>query len=309
VLAGIAPAIAAIASLNAALFGSPLVSGYGELRDLYSVRYLWPNITRFASWIAQTDTPIVVLAGLLFVRPRLIAPIRAPFPRVLLGVFVAVVIASYLFYLPFDAWWFLRFLLPAWPVVMVLTAAGIHAMVRLIVERRATVALTAIVLAVAAHGVVAAANRSAFILWFGESRYIDVARYLSVSTEPNAVFITWQHTGSIRVYADRLTLHFQRLDRRWLDRAVARLRANGRHPYIVLDAGEVEAFRERFRAGNRLGALDWTPRAVFDDSLVVVFDSDIDSAAPGPARIASSFGQSARDCAAPLVWPPRLRWQ
>ena len=308
VLAGIAPAVAAIASLNAALFGSPLVSGYGELGDLYSVRYLWPNVTRFTRWIAETDTPVIVLAGLFFVHPRFIAQARVPFARVLLGVFIAAVVASYLFYLPFDAWWYLRFLLPTWPVVMVLTAAGIHAIARAIARRHAVIVFSTIVLTLAIHGVVVAANRSAFTLWAGEGRYIDVARYLAAATEPNAVFITVQHSGSIRVYADRLTLHFQRLDRRWLDRAVARLQASGRHPYIVLDAGEVEAFRERFGADNRLGALDWPPKAAYEDSLVVVYDSDLRTAASAPLQIPSSRGKSARTCVRPAVWPPRLRW-
>ena len=31
-------------------------------------------------------------------------------------------LACYLWYLPFDAWWFLRFLLPAFPVLFVLAA-------------------------------------------------------------------------------------------------------------------------------------------------------------------------------------------
>jgi hypothetical protein len=208
-------------------------------------------------------------------------------------VFIAVVAASYLFYLPFDAWWYLRFLLPVWPIVMLLTAAGIEGITRFVVARRATVVFAAIVLALAAHGVVAAANRSAFTLWAGESRYIDVARYLDVTTEPNAVFISWQHTGSIRVYADRLTLHFARLDRRWLDRAVARLQANGRHPYIVLDAGEVEPFRKRFGADNRLGALDWTAKAVSADSSVAVYDSNPQAAVAAPFVIPSSHGSSA----------------
>lgn len=308
VLAGIAPAVVSIASLNAALFGSPLESGYGQLQDLYSAGYLWPNVSRFSSWITETDTPVVALAVLFFVRPQLFAPARVPSSRVLLGGFISVVAASYVFYLPFDAWWYLRFLLPAWPIVMLLTAAGIEGITRLVVKRRATVVFATIVLALAAHGVVAAANRSAFTLWAGESRYIDVARYLDVTTEPNAVFISWQHTGSIRVYADRLTLHFARLDRRWLDRAVARLQANGRHPYIVLDAGEVEPFRKRFGADNRLGALDWTPKAVAADSSVAVYDSNPQTAVAAPFVIPSSHGTSARNCVPPVVWPPRLRW-
>lgn len=308
VLAGIAPAVAAIASLNASLYGSPFVSGYGQLQDLYSARYLWRNVSQFSGWIAQTDTPIVALAVLFFAHPRLIAPTRVPFARVLFGAFTSVVIVSYLFYLPFDAWWYLRFLLPAWPIVMVLTAAALDALARRIVKRHAAFLVAAIVLALAIHGVVAAVNRGVFTLWHGESRYVDVATYLRATTEPNAVFISWQHTGSIRFYADRLTLHFARLDPGWLDRAIARLQANGRRPYIVLDRGEVEGFRQRFGARNRAGTLDWTPSAVTEDSSVFVYDPTSRTGGISPTLIRSSHGKSARTCVSPLVWPPRVGW-
>jgi hypothetical protein len=121
------------------------------------------------------------------------------------------------------------------------------------------------------------------------------------------VFLSWQHSASIRFYGDRLTLHFARLDRRWLDRAVAHLQSSGRKPYIVLDGFEVERFRQRFSADNRLGALDWTPMAVFESPTVVIYDPAGQTAARTPMRIPSSEGQSARECARPPVWPPRLR--
>src|SRR5438093_9122438 len=92
--------------------------------------------------------------------------------------------------------------------------------------------VTAIVLLPACHGAVFAATRGGLTLWRDESRYIDVARFIHASTDPRAVFLSWQHTASIRLYGDRLTLHFARLDRRWLDRAVAHLQSTGRRPYI-----------------------------------------------------------------------------
>jgi len=121
------------------------------------------------------------------------------------------------------------------------------------------------------------------------------------------VVLSWQHTGSIRLYGDRLTLHFGRLDRRWLDRAVAHLQSIGRHPYFVLDGFEIETFRRRFSAENRLGALDWTPIAVYENPYVVVYDparrdADLKTAMIPPRRV-----QSGRDCVVPSVWPPRVR--
>ena len=60
----------------------------------------------------------------------LLPPPKVPFARVLLGGSLLVVLLSYLFYQPFDAWWYLRFLLPMWPVMMLLTAAALESMAR-----------------------------------------------------------------------------------------------------------------------------------------------------------------------------------
>ena len=36
---------------------------------------------------------------------------------------VVVVFAAYIAYVPFEAWWFLRFLLPAWPAMAIGTSS------------------------------------------------------------------------------------------------------------------------------------------------------------------------------------------
>src|SRR5436190_22756100 len=106
-----------------------------------------------------------------------------------------------------------------WPIVMMLAAAALAGLPRRWIGPRHRATVAVVVLLLASHGAILAATRGAFSLWSNEARYIDVARFISATTDPRAVFISWQHTGSIRLYADRLTLHFVRLDRRWLDRA------------------------------------------------------------------------------------------
>jgi hypothetical protein len=191
---------------------------------------------------------------------------------------------------------------------MLLTAGAFDAIARQWLPRVHRTAATVVVALLAVHGVGFTAARGGFTLWRNESRYIDVARFISASTDPRAVFLSWQHSAAIRLYADRLTLHFLRLDRRWLDRAVAHLQSSGRRPYIVLDGFEVGQFRQRFAADNRLGALDWTPMAVFEQPSVVIYDPAArDTPQPAAVKIRSSDGRSARSCVRPAVWPPRLR--
>ena len=68
----------------------------------------------------------MVLLGLaaLFVPLKSVWPAardRAVFP--MLGAFVLAVWVLYCFYLHFDEWWYLRFLLPVWPLLMAGTGA------------------------------------------------------------------------------------------------------------------------------------------------------------------------------------------
>jgi hypothetical protein len=303
---GVAPAVLGIAWLNGVLYGSPFVSGYGTTGSLYSWRFLGTNVRQFAAWIADVETPIVALAALYFAAPRVFPPPQIPRARLLLGGTLGVVILSYIFYRPYDVWWYLRFLLPMWPVLMLMTAAVLDALVRRWTGRFAPVAIGALVVVLAYHGVHVAAERSVFDLGRGERRYIDLGRFVASHTEPDAVILALQHSGSVRLYGGRLTLRYAVLDPLWLDRVVSYLQSIGRHPYFVLDGGEVEAFRQRFGADNRSGALDWPPLATLG-AVVSIYDP-IERKPDSPLAIGSTRGAHGWwRCDPPQSWPPVLR--
>ena len=92
-----------------------------------------------------------------------------------------------------------------------------------------------------------------------ESRYQRVAEGVARLTPPNAAILSMQHSGTIRYYASRVTLRYDLLDPRWLDRAVSDLADAGYRPYLVLEDWEVEAFRERFGRLSASGQLDRSP--------------------------------------------------
>jgi hypothetical protein len=302
----VVPVVAGLAWLNGELYESPFVSGYGTTGDLYSLGFFGVNVRQFAVWIEDVETPIVALAAIYFVAPRLFRNPKIPRARLLLGGSIAVVILSYVFYQPFDVWWYLRFLLPMWPVMMLLTAVVLDALVRRWMGRYSLAAIGALVALLAYHGVHVAAERSVFDLGRGERRYVDVGRFVASHTEPDAVMLSLQHSGSLRLYADRLTLRYIVLDPLWLDRAVSYLQSIGRHPYFVLDGGEVEAFRQRFGATNRSGALDWPPLATLG-TVVSIYDP-LERKSDSPLAIASTRGTRGWwACDPPPIWPPVLR--
>jgi hypothetical protein len=82
--------------------------------------------------------------------------------------------------------------------------------------------------------------------------------------------------------------------------------ALGRHPYFVVEGFEIEVFRDRFGAFNRLGALDWPPIAVFQEPYVAIYDPYQREAARPPDVIPPARPRAAQWCAEPAVWPPRL---
>lgn len=304
---GLAPAVAGLAWFNTYLYGSPLASGYGTLDHLYSPTYAWRNVSQFATWVLETQTPIVLASPLFFVAPRWIGAARIPFTRVLIGGVMLAVVASYIFYSPFETWTYLRFLLPMWPLLMLTTALALEAAAGRWPERSWAVgpliAVACVALA-AGRSAWTAIDRGTFHLWRGEQRYLDVARYLAEHTEPRAVILSYQHSGSIRQYGGRLTLRWDQLHPAWLDRAVEYLVSTGRHPYIVVDVEEVEPFMTRFRKQNRLGALDWTAMAVLGNSRVAVFDASERHARRADFITDSGRGRAGWRCRMPPRWPP-----
>jgi dolichyl-phosphate-mannose-protein mannosyltransferase len=299
---GVALAALAVAIIDARLYGSPLTSGYGHPSSLYAARNALPNARQFWAWTIGSQTPLPLLSLLYLGAPRLSPHAQIARPKLLLGGVAAATIASYLFYEPFDAWWYLRFLLPMWPVMMVMTAAGLIGMVSSV---RPTTFVAVVVLAVAVYDVRFARTHAAFEVGSGEQRYIAVARFVAANTEPDAVVVAVQHSGTLRLYADRLTLQFDQLDAAWLDRAVAFLADRGRHPYFVLDGFEEARFRQKFAAANRSGRLDWAPLAASAGNGTLIYDP-VDRT-PFGATLTIPPPRSPRRCNAPQVWPPRVR--
>src|SRR5687768_9955279 len=58
------PGALAVAAINQHLFGSPFVSGYGRLGDLFVWGRVAANLRNYLGWLVEAQTP-VVLCGLV----------------------------------------------------------------------------------------------------------------------------------------------------------------------------------------------------------------------------------------------------
>src|SRR5437763_5465019 len=162
--AGSVPACAIVAIINTQLYGSPFRSGYGRLSNLYRWHYLSTNLIHYAGWLLQTQTAVIALAlSAPFVLRR--QPLRLMGDRVQTVVllwlcFAAVVFLSYMFYVPFGEWWYLRFVLPAFPPLFVLTSSVILAIIDRTMRRGGTLMMTIVIGILAWHGVTVARHKS-----------------------------------------------------------------------------------------------------------------------------------------------------
>ncbi len=261
--ATVAPAAAIIAGLNWYYFGSPLISGYGLLSDLYALERIVPNARQYGGWLLMTQTPVVAL-WLLTPLVRSDTADRFSFLLVTVG-FPLVVLALYLPYLQFQAWewWYLRFLMPAYPSVLIgLSAVIIHAARRVQNQALAFTIPAVVAVTVGWHGWKVTAAYEMLGRARSDKRYeraVDYVRRLP----PEAVIISLSHSGTISLYTGRDVLRFELLRPSELDPAVASLHRLGRPVYFVGDGFEVDMMRMQFAGSATLAAFDAKPRADF----------------------------------------------
>ena len=266
---GALPSIVTVALLQNAMYGGPLKSGYGDLSFLFRLEHVWPNLQRYPVWLIHTETPVVLLA----LAAPWVARDTVARRRVLwLLAFVLAVFACYIPYEVFDAWWFLRFVLPAYPALLVLTAATAVWVVnhRRTWWRVATYTAATIVVVILVRESI---QRHAFGLWEFERRFALAGEYVGSRLPPNALVLAAQETGSIRFYSNRVTMAWRALPADALGAALAFVRAHNYRPYLLIETGEQQEFVDRFQATSPIGGLAWPP-IVDINHMLRIYDPD-----------------------------------
>ncbi|MBI4887487.1 MAG: glycosyltransferase family 39 protein [Acidobacteria bacterium] len=254
-VAAMLPGPIAIAAINRHLYESALASGYGTFSTIYAGRYFAANVVNYTTWLLQTSTPFILLA---LAAPRLFRRCGDEPARrisVLCLAVSAVALLSYLWYTPFDHWTYLRFLLPALPL-MLASAAAVLMYLAPSAPRRRAAAVGVVAAIVAGWGVWT--GRGAFHVRTEEARYIAAGRFAE-ALPYNAVILANQHSGSLRYYANRITMRFEWLAPDMYRPALDYMRQIGRPVYVVLDAGEREVFRARYAPVADVSWLDGPP--------------------------------------------------
>jgi len=223
------------------LFGSPFSTGYGAATNLFSTEYLDNNLGIFGrngwSVLGPLFVPGLVL-GLIAARPELRWK-----PLVVFGG----VALPYLFYLPFDHWETLRFLLPGLVPLIIVSADGLMHIARVSRTPVVTAAAVAAVVAIVVWGSEGLLRRSS--VWDVsalEARYPLAGEWINVNTPRESVVLANQHSGSLRWYGKRQTLRWDFLEPDALVTSVRELQSHGAIVYVALEGAEVTMFEQRF---------------------------------------------------------------
>jgi hypothetical protein len=236
------PAALFIAALNSRWYGSPLKSGYGALDGLYSLDRLVPNLKRYGSWFLITQTPIALL--------WLAAPFVQHIDRmervrmiVVTILFPVAVLAMYVTYLSWDTWFYLRFLLPAFPAVCVGLAAVFTAFVQTVRPRIVAIfAVSAVTLSLAIQQWVFVTNAGLLQEALAERRFARASQFAN-TLPANSVLVSDAYSGTLHFYAGRDVLRWVLMNDRQFDFALHYLKEQGRPVYFIGDPGEGMSFR------------------------------------------------------------------
>lgn len=235
-LGGLLPA-AVFLLYNHAAFGRPWATGYGRagLLDLMAWSNFSARIRHYSHWLSATLTGLVLLGWLVSPFDRRIA--RRD--RAALVVWFATFFLFYCFYRPYDTWWYLRFLLPAFPAMIIaFLLVGDHVVD--VVKERTGFGRIARVMAIAGVLIVLGLEfrqtrrLHATRIAKEESKYPDACRWAESRLPTGSLVIAMQVSGALRYYTPLLFARWDQLTPERSEVLLAAARRRGYRAYALL---------------------------------------------------------------------------
>jgi hypothetical protein len=239
-IVGGVPGAAVFVTYNLAAYGRALTTGYGDMSRFFGVGNGLPSLRTYVAWLPVLLTPIGVLALGLPLLAR-----RAGRMAMVLFAWAAGFLVFYAFYyFTHEAWWSLRFLLPAFPPLIVgalwVGSASVQRW-RAAFRHRRAMALAGVTLALLliAHNAFWVRRLGALDTGYGERVYLETTSWLSDHVPSNAVVLATQVSGAVFYYTEFPVLGWQTAPDA-LRRLESHLLASNRPLYAVLFPYEVE---------------------------------------------------------------------
>jgi hypothetical protein len=250
----VAIGVAVQAWVQAHLYGSPFANGYGSTEELFSLRFLWPNLRSYGYWMVMTHGLVwlfAAAAGVYVVRDRGLS-----------ALLVASAIAAlipYAVYRTYDHWETMRFIMP---LLVMLTIVGTLALFRIPSPFGRGIAAPWLALGGLAFMV------ATWLLWLDHQQVFSLARredryplagdLIDRVTPDDAVIVASLHSGSLRYYAKRQTIDWAKIPPDHFDAAVDALKAQGHRVYLMFDGQEERELFEK-QHGTVIDREGWLP--------------------------------------------------
>jgi hypothetical protein len=254
--------------VNHTIYGSILTTGYGGFGWMFSPGYVSSTLLHYGHWLPVLLTPLIALAlGLPFLWRR------QPVQTSVLAAWSSTLLVFYMFYsVTHDDWWYLRFILPAFPPLLLaalLVASALAARFKLTWQpgwfALATVAILIYAGVCFHHFHVPSAGRN-------ERLYPEMAAWMKTHLPADALVASMQTSGALLYYTQFAFFRWDQVSPGDFQR-IAGACASARMPiYAALFPFEIEednwaAFRKHLGSGwTQVGAVRYVTIWRYDPS-------------------------------------------
>jgi hypothetical protein len=250
-----------------AAYGSVFATGYGDTGYLFSASFIPRTFMHYAHWVPILFTPVALLAlglpGLWRTAPRTVG---------VLGAWVLVYLAFYSCYrTTHETWWYLRYLLPAAPALLV---GG------LLVARQwragpwGRTAFAVALALIVANGAWWTRNFGVLNTADHDRTYPLTMAWLRDHVPADAVVAAWQASGALFYYTPLALVRWEIINAQGFHRVTAAARAAHLPIYAALFDYERDAALRRHMPGV------WTRVATIRDVTIWRWDGE----SPGPGK-------------------------
>lgn len=226
------PGAAAFAFYNWRVYGSPLVTGYGDVSSAFSREFLAHNLTHFAEWIPTLLSPLIMVA----VAAPFLPATRQRGYGMLAAWFVTLTGFYAFYYHSGETWWYLRFILPAFPVLILATLAVLAAGAQAAPFRNRPVkaALAGGFLFAVGWQIRQIQRLDVMSFEQDERCYPDAAQWARKNLPANSALFCMQVSGAFYYYSDFVLIRWDQMDPNKTDALFTAITGQQRPVYAAL---------------------------------------------------------------------------
>jgi Dolichyl-phosphate-mannose-protein mannosyltransferase len=242
---GCLPGLAAWMAINRLAYGAPMQSGYGAIGNEFHATLIAGTLGYYVRWLPLLLSPIVFIAPAIVALYRLVPRVSAA-----LASWALAYVAFFSAYRwTHEQWWFLRFLLPAAPALIVAGLVVSHFWFLIVRARysetvRRVLPLLLLGAALSVEVRQTGPLKEALSIGHGERKYGRVSAWLNAHVPADSAIVMSQASGALFYFTHFTLLRYEEMDPSVSRRVDTELQAEHRSLYAVLFPFEVETLKK-----------------------------------------------------------------